>query len=221
MSTSELRSSASHSPYDLSGDPLDPSENRLQDLHELAARLKMRGEDLDVLLRSGFTAESMPQNPQTRRSMVEYIRKRETAPPKWMVISGMFPELGLDLAERRKRVRALYTSTVLLIRRELKRHEVDEFRHERSVFWDPVVEVCRELEISQSKLSSFCKELTGNSLTQVIDSVRAESVKRKLREEIKNWFSGSRFQVGSRFRNCKCPRDWGTTLCIFGNGKGG
>ncbi len=41
-----------------------------------------------------------------------------------------------------------------------------------TIFWDPVAEVCQNMEISPSKLAAFCKELTGNSLIQVIDSVR-------------------------------------------------
>ena len=127
--------------------------------------------------------------------MLQYLKKNETPPPKWMMVSGFFDELHLDAAERRRRVRIIYTSAVLIIRRELKRHEVDEFRSERSVFWDPVSEVCQSMEISQSKLSRFCKELTGNSLIQVIDSVRAEGLKRKLRDGIrtflKDGFSGS------------------------------
>ena len=106
-----------------------------------------------------------------------------------MVVSGLWPETEKSdpAPVRRKKIRALYKAAVLLIRRELKRHEVDEFRSERTVFWDPVVEVCREMEISQSKLSSFCKELTGNSLIQVIDSIRVESVLGRMKEGIRGF----------------------------------
>ena len=165
-------------------------------LIEQAASLGMRFEDLDVFLQAGFAVEDVPKGAANRRSMLEYLRKRNTTPPKWVVVSGLWPEVEKSdpAPVRRKKIRALYKAAVLLIRRELKRHEVDEFRSERTVFWDPVVEVCREMEISQSKLSSFCKEFTGNSLIQVIDSVRVESVLGKMRAGVRGFlaeFNGS------------------------------
>ncbi len=167
----------------------------------------MRPEELDVFLRNGIEAERIPKHRGMRASMFRYLKKHETPPPKWMVASGMYPEVALDLAERRKRVRIIHTTAVLIIRRELKRHEVDAFKAERSIFWDPVAEVCQAMEISQSKLSRFCKELTGNSLSQVIDSVRAEGLKRKLRAQIKGFLvSGFRgFKVsGESKAQCAC-----------------
>ena len=160
-------------------------------LVEQAASLGMRFEDLDVFLQAGFAVEDIPKGPANRRSMLAYLRKRSVAPPKWVVVSGLWPETEKSdpAPVRRKKIRALYKAAVLLIRRELKRHEVDEFRGERTVFWDPVVEVCREMEISQSKLSSFCKELTGNSLIQVIDSIRAESVLEKMRIGVRGFLA--------------------------------
>jgi len=180
-------------------DPDDPEDDRLVSAHSLAEKLRIRPEDADVLIRNRVEIDKIPKAPYLVRSMVKYLRKHETPPPKWMVASGMYPELYLDPGERRQRIRTLYKAAVLIIRRELKRHEVDEFRAERSIFWDPVSEVCQSMEISPSKLSSFCKELTGNNLNQVIDSVRAESLKRKLRVEIRAFVNsqvpGSRFKV--------------------------
>ena len=160
-------------------------------LVEQAASLGMRYEDLDVFLRAGFAVEDIPKGPANRKSMLAYLRKRSVAPPKWVVVSGLWPETEKsDPAPiRRKKIRALYKAAVLLIRRELKRHEVDEFRSERTVFWDPIVEVCREMEISPSKLSSFCKELTGNSLIQVIDSVRVEGVLERMRAGVRSFIA--------------------------------
>ena len=165
-------------------------------LMEQAASLGMRAEDLDIFLRAGFAVEDIPKGADNRRAMLGYLRKRSVAPPKWVVVSGLWPEAEKNdpAPVRRKKIRALYKAAVLLIRRELKRHEVDEFRSERTVFWDPVVEVCREMEISSSKLSSLCKEFTGNSLIQVIDSVRVESVLGRMREGVRGFvaeFNGS------------------------------
>ena len=101
------------------------------------------------------------------------------------MVSGLFPEIQFSEGERRKRLRALYKCTTLLIKRALAREAVDPFKDERSVYWDPVAEVCRELEIAQSKLSSFLKEFSGSSLTQVIDCVRAERIKKVMGRKIR------------------------------------
>ncbi len=116
-------------------------------LIEQAATLGMRAEDLDVFLQAGFSVEDVPKGAANRHSMLEYLRKRNTTPPKWVVVSGLWPEVEKSdpAPVRRKKIRALYKAAVLLIRRELKRQEVDEFRSERTLFWDPVVEVCREM----------------------------------------------------------------------------
>ena len=169
----------------------DEERSRTVVLVEQAASLGVRYEDLDVFLRAGFAVEDIPKGAANRKSMLAYLRKRSVAPPKWVVVSGLWPETEKsDPADvRRKKIRALYKAAVLLIRRELKRHEVDEFRSERSVFWDPVIEVCREMEISQSKLSSLCKELTGNSLIQVIDSVRVEGILGRMREGVRRFLA--------------------------------
>ncbi len=186
---SDSISSSTHSTphFDLD-DPADAAAARL---HAQAAELKMAPGDLEAFLKNGFEVGKIPAHPAMRRTMARYLKKNETSPPKWMVTSGLFPEFGLDLAERRKRIRILYKAAVLIIRRELKRHEVDAFKAERSIFWDPVAEVCQTLEIAPSKLSAFCKELTGNSLIQVIDSVRAERLKRKLRAGVKKFLVSS------------------------------
>jgi len=172
----------------------DPVVAERARLAQEAAKLKMSASELDVFLRNHVPIEGIPKHPEMRRMMSAYLKKNETPPPKWMVVSGLYDESHLDASERRRRVLILYQSAVLVIRRELRRHEVDEFKAERSIFWDPVAEVCLSMEISQSKLSRYCKELTGNSLTQVIDAVRAESVRAKMKAEIKG-FLVSGFQV--------------------------
>jgi hypothetical protein len=72
---------------------------------------------------------------------------------------------------------------------------------ERSAFWDPTNEVCRRNGISQSKLSGFFRELTGSNLVQTIDNVKAESLRGKLRKEIRE------FVVQLKMRNEKCKMD--------------
>src|SRR5207247_862454 len=111
--------------------------------------------------------------------------------------------------------RALYKGTVLLIRRALARQAVDPDRAERTIFWDPVFEVCAELEISQSKLSRLFKEFCGNSLAQVIDCVRVERIKKVLRAELKAFVNHGRHGIHGNGEGDDAP---GASL---GTGNGG
>jgi len=133
-------------------------------------------------------------SPQNRRNMAAYLRKSSGPMPRWMAISGLVPEVEkgfcIDEEERRKRLRALYKATVLLIKRTLGRHEIDADKAERSVFWDPVAMVARELDIPPSKLSQLLKEFSGHSLTQVIDNCRAAALKGKLRAGVRAFLKG-------------------------------
>jgi hypothetical protein len=155
--------------------------------------------DLEVFLEHRVPLEKIPRDAHTRRAHLNYFRQYETPPPRWIQVSGLFPDAALEAPERRRRVRILYKGLLLVIRRELKRHEVDPYRAERSVFWDPVSEICLSMEIAPSKLSAFCKELTGNSLSQVIDSVRAETLKRKLRDGVRGFVASQRAILGTEF----------------------
>ena len=153
---------------------------------EWAAQLKLTPADLAVFTRNGFHYEKVPaEDTPNRRDMLAYLKKGEMSPPKWMMISGLYPDFIYSEAERRVRLRALNKALVLLIRRALGRKDVDTFKNERSIYWDPVAEVCRDLEIAQSKLSSFCREFSGHSLSQVVDCVRAEKVRKVLRAGVR------------------------------------
>ena len=155
---------------------------------EWAAQLKLSPSDLSVFTRNGFHYEKVPaEDTPNRRDMLAYLKKGEMSPPKWMMISGLYPDFIYSEAERRVRLRALNKALVLLIRRALGRKDVDTFKNERSIYWDPVAEVCRDLEIAQSKLSSFCREFSGHSLSQVVDCVRAEKVRKVLRAGVREF----------------------------------
>ena len=155
-------------------------------LEEWADKLKLDVSDVEAFCRNGFDYEKIPPNDTpNRRSMLSHLKRREMAPSKWLMISGLFPDAEFTEPERRKRLRALYKATTLLIKRALGREAADPLKHERSIYWDPVAEVCRELEIAQSKLSSFLKEFSGSSLTQTIDCVRAERIEKVMRKKIR------------------------------------
>ena len=221
MSGPDISSSAASQPSSSSSSQtgygpreFDPESPRSDRLRFAAAELGMREEDLDVFLRNGSTLEQIPKNPLIRKMQLAYFKKHETPPPNWMVVSGLFPECepAYKGEERRKHVRIIYRTAMLLIRRALKRAELDEIKGERSVFLDPVVEVCRDMEISQSKLSSFCKEFSGNSLTQTVDVVRAERVRKAMRNEIRGFVGKFKGPVTPSMNTCVDPLPEGEGL---------
>jgi len=158
-------------------------------LREKGRELSMRPEDVDVFLRAGVPLEKIPINKGLRRSQLKYLRKNETTPPNWMMMTGLFPEVESRGNDRRRRLRHLHKIAVGLIRRELMLFEKDPLKAERTIFWEPAVEVCRWLELSSSKLSAMLKEFNGNSLSQTIDCVKAEVVRKKMREGLKDWLT--------------------------------
>ena len=152
-----------------------------------ARRLSLSEDDLAVFCRHGFHYEKVPpKNTAHRRTMLAYLKRAGTAPARWMLVSGMFSETSYSEPERRKRLRALYQVTILLIKRSLAYQAAEQIA-ERSIYWDPIAEVCRELQIAPSKLSSFCKELSGHSLSQLIDCVRAERIKKLMKVKIRKF----------------------------------
>ena len=155
-------------------------------LLEWAERLKLSVPDLEVFCRNGFYYDKIPpQDGPNRRGLLAHLKKSELPISRWLLISALYPECLYSEPERRKRLRALYRVVLLLIRRALLRQAEDPFKKERTPYWDPIAEVCRDLEIAPSKLSAFCKEFPGNSLSQVVDCVRAERVKKLMRAELR------------------------------------
>jgi hypothetical protein len=76
---------------------------------------------------------------------------------------------------------------------EVERHSRVEFERgaktppgERTVFWDPLVRVCKSLGISRTKLSGYSRELTGLRAHEVTDRIKAG----KLRETMHVWVAG-------------------------------
>jgi AraC-like DNA-binding protein len=134
----------------------------------------------------GVDVEKLPKNRAVRQQLLEFNR-RERSIPKWVRISGLYPEMddNYQREQRRKRVRALIQAAAWLTRRELKFHETDPDKDERSVYWDPLSEVCRELGIARSKLSFYCRELNGLSATQMVDCIRVEQAPKQMREELR------------------------------------
>jgi len=64
---------------------------------------------------------------------------------------------------------------------------------EQTVIWSPVREICVYLEIPQRVLSGLCREITGMSIENVVDRIRAEKLRAEFAKRLKafvlEWFS--------------------------------
>jgi AraC-like DNA-binding protein len=108
--------------------------------------------------------------------------------PLWQQISGLFPETeeGMNPNERAGGILALIKKVEGMLRYEIKfaREHPVEFR---TYLWDPLRVVCFHLGISQQRLSRYCKELTGMSAMEMVDRMKAEGVRGKLKEELRKF----------------------------------
>jgi len=184
----------------------------MEESKRLGDALGIKAEDAELLLRYNVGAGKIPEDRGVRSALIEGLKRLENQQPAaWQVVSGLYD--GYENAPgRRDRLRALWKATVLLIRQELKLHEqeVAEGKNvgERSVFWDPVAEVCQRQGISQSKLSAFCRELTGSNLVQTIDNVKAESLRGKLRKEVREFVRAHKADLKGRIEKLGKAETW-------------
>jgi AraC-like DNA-binding protein len=57
----------------------------------------------------------------------------------------------------------------------------------RTFLWDPLPEICNCLGISHSKLSQLCREVTGMTAHELLDRIRAETVKDQMRANLRTF----------------------------------
>ena len=106
--------------------------------------------------------------------------------PAWQEISGLSPEAEAKMTrqERRVAIRKLVRHVEKMAREALLEHANDPERGERSYLWDPLQMICVELGIVRRKLSAYSKELTGMAAHEIVDKIRAEDVKSRMREDL-------------------------------------
>ena len=148
-----------------------------------------------------------PHNPpETRRQglqeRIDELRKEaarkkaaqeafEAKRPAWQKVSGMKPEqTPVSRDELRVQERRLVKAAKILIRKHLRMYDSDPEKADRSPYWDPLDEVCEDLEMAKKALSKHCKHLTGLTAGQLCDAVRAEFVKGKIREGLRAKLQG-------------------------------
>ncbi|HLX64522.1 MAG TPA: hypothetical protein VKX17_24835 [Planctomycetota bacterium] len=145
--------------------------------------------DAKVLIEAKYTAEMVPKSPAQRRMLLDYLRRNTYgSPPAWQWVSGLDDKFEITLGERRKRLRHLIEAVKLHIRMGLDFCRTDpEYVGECTIYWEPITAVCKAFGIAQSALSKFCVELNGLNLKGLVDAVRAESVKKRMREEVRGF----------------------------------
>ena len=81
----------------------------------------------------------------------------------------------------------------------LARKELEAVREDdpRTFLWDPLPEICVYLQIARSRLSQFTKELTGLAAHEIVDRIRAERLKERLRVQLRAFVAANRGHVAT------------------------
>lgn len=130
-------------------------------------------------------------------------RARGVRAPIWQDISGLHRnEYAMHPGERAGRIRKLLRGVEKVARAELKAEEArcggdwrvlnvlpdsenaDE-RDGRSFAWDPLRSICFYFGIAKTKLGAYAWEIWGLSAPQLVDRVKCETVRGKIRDEVK------------------------------------
>ena len=185
-----------------------------RDASEIRFENPMNDEERMNWTARGLNPDDLSPSPLVRRDMMRHVLQ-EAYIPKWRLMTGLHADMELTMgrAERRARVRVLVKATVLLMRKELRLHDADEGKAERSAYWEPITEVCRFLGIARSKLTAYTKELTGLSVSQTWDAVLAEGIRRRLKDALRASLQGfeagdDRWSVWKRLRKMRKWPEW-------------
>jgi len=130
-------------------------------------------------------------------------RARGVRAPIWQDISGLHRnEYAMHPGERAGRIRKLLRGVEKVARAEVKAEEArcggdwralnvlpdsenaDE-RDGRSFAWDPLRSICFYFGIAKTKLGAYAWEIWGLSAPQLVDRVKCETVRGKIRDEVK------------------------------------
>ena len=147
--------------------------------------------DAKVYVEAKYTPQMLPKSHAQRRMLLKYLKEHTYGkPPMWQWLSGWDKNAAYELPERRRRIRYLIEAVKNQIRAGLMLQERDrgtEFEEERTIYWEPIINVCEIFGISQSALSRFSVELTGLNLRGLVDFVRVESAVKRMRAEAREF----------------------------------
>jgi hypothetical protein len=167
-------------------------DERLEQIFDEAEAVSDRGE-----LPTGHEGsyERLDQNEAERQLLVQMFHP---AYPTWQQISGLFPkqEREINPNERARRIRILLASVERLLRHEMK-HGADVQENlsparyvDHSLQWNPLRTICFHMELAQQRLSAYSREQTGMSAPEVVDCIRAEDMRGKMKAQLRTFVTG-------------------------------
>ncbi len=134
------------------------------------------------------------------RDMGEAYALRKT--PLWRAVSGLLGGIGsedLHPEERAGRIVLLLRAVEKVVRYEWRAFEKKfrerdpveeakkELRDPRVRWWDPMRLACEHFGIAYSALSRLGREVAGLSASDLTDRVKAETVRSRMKEDVKRW----------------------------------
>jgi len=158
---------------------------------EVEAELRAR----DVAEAGEEAAGLKSQERHYNRSMGEEYALGRT--PLWRLVSGILP--GNDLHamhpnERAGRLTLLIRAVEKVIRYEWRAFEktrregvASQVDDPRVRWWDPMRLVSEHFGIAYSALSRFSREVAGLAASDLTDRVKAETMRTRMKEEVKAW----------------------------------
>ncbi|HYG73586.1 MAG TPA: hypothetical protein VEK08_01035 [Planctomycetota bacterium] len=124
---------------------------------------------------------------ERERQLAEERLKR---PAVWRQLSGLFKqeEDNLSPEKRQECAQRLIDIVVQLLRNELKLERENPNPY-HTIQWDPVRKICVLLGIAPSHLSKLSKEATGLAAHELLDGIHAETIRAKMREQLRAWLA--------------------------------
>ena len=112
-----------------------------------------------------------------------------TPPPKhapmWQAITGLAKDSdnAMGPKQREQQLQVLVNVVLKFLRFEMNAESTNPNVY-HTVFWDPLQKVCSALGIARAQLSRLSKEATGLSAHELVDGIRAESVRAKMKASV-------------------------------------
>jgi hypothetical protein len=98
--------------------------------------------------------------------------------------------------DRARRIRILLASVERLLRHEMKhgagvQENLAPARYvDHSLQWNPLRTICFHIELAQQRLSAYSREQTGMSAPEVVDCIRAEEMRGKMKAQLRTFVTG-------------------------------
>ena len=158
--------------------------------------------------------EDDTRDPRYLEELRAWGEQEDAKPPRplWQIVSGLGDANERDMSPKHRdtAILALLNVVAALARQELAAQRENP-RPERSHMWDPLPRICFYLGIARAKLSRYCKELTGMAAHELIDKLRAVTLKDRLRAQFKNLkpkTNGSALEFYKALKEARRSPEW-------------